>query len=147
MQLTMNIGKQIKQQQDMAEIGLEDVSLLDALSQFDPYGAWRLDISTGLAYWTKDVYRIHGMSQQAGPVDLVTAINAYHPDDRGLVMQCFEEAIAKKSGFRFVLRLISKQNAQILVKSTGMFRTTERGDELFGTFSIFQPAIRAIAVI
>ncbi|WP_026480978.1 PAS domain-containing protein [Ahrensia sp. 13_GOM-1096m] len=146
MALAMQIGEVEKSSQDLAAIGLKGISLLDPLSSFDPYGAWRLDIATGLTYWTRDVYLIHGMSPTAGPVDLVSAVNAYHPEDRELVMQCVEEAIANKSGFRFVLRLLPTDGPQVLVKSTGVFRTTANGDELYGTFSQFQAPVRSVAI-
>lgn len=146
MALAMQIGEVEKSSQDLAAIGLKGISLLDPLSSFDPYGAWRLDIATGLTYWTRDVYLIHGMSPTAGPVDLVSAVNAYHPEDRELVMQCVEEAIANKSGFRFVLRLLPTDGQQVLVKSTGVFRTTANGDELYGTFSQFQAPVRSVAI-
>ena len=68
--------------QPLAAIGLEDANLLDALSQFDPYGAWRVDLETGMVYWTRDVFEIHGMPYKEGPIDLALAISRYHPDDR-----------------------------------------------------------------
>jgi hypothetical protein len=147
MQLNLQIGENLKGPQDLEAIGLGDASIIDALSQFDPYGAWRLDLETGLTYWTRDIFVIHNMPYSEGPVDVLTAINAYHPDDRVIVHQCIEEAVARKTGFRFVLRLGSSAENCKLVKSTGRYRENSSGKpELYGTFSQFQPPIRSIAI-
>ncbi|MGB7432376.1 MAG: PAS domain-containing protein [Ahrensia sp.] len=148
MALHFDIANEQKAPQDLARIGLDDIRLLDALAGFDPYGAWRLDIQKGLAYWSEDVFRIHEMPINVGePVDLTAAINAYHPDDRSHVIECIEEAAKKRSGFRFVLRLLGESGETRLVKSTGRFRINAKGEqELYGTFSLFQTAIRSVII-
>lgn len=133
--------------QPLDEIGLSDVSLLDALAQFDLYGAWRIDLDTGMAYWTRDAFEIHGLPCREGPVDLKEAISLYHPDDRELVTNCIEEAAARKSGFRYVLRLTTPDGYNKLVKSNGRFRINAEGrEEIFGTYSQFQERVRTVAV-
>ena len=133
--------------QSLEEIGLEGACLLDALAQFDLYGVWRIDLDTGMVFWTRDVFEIHGLPYAPGPVDLKEAISLYHPEDRELVANCIEEAIARKSGFRFVLRLLTPDGYNKLVKSNGRYRVTSEGrEEIFGTFTQFQERIRTVAV-
>jgi len=133
--------------QPLAAIGLEDANLLDALSQFDPYGAWCVDLETGMVYWTRDVFEIHGMPYKEGPIDLALAISRYHPDDRELVMNCIEEATERKTGFRFVLRLATPDGHNKLVRASGLYRVNSQGKgEVFGAFSQFQPRVRTVAV-
>lgn len=147
MPLTISIEEHHKDEQDVESIGLGDVSFLEPLARFDPYGAWRLDIESGFVYWTRDVFLIHGMEPKNGPVDVVAAINAYHPEDRPVVAECIEEAVAKKSGYRFVLRLVDAAGAEKLVKSTAQYRVNGEGkEELYGTFSMFQKPLRAVSV-
>lgn len=148
MALHFDIENKQKPPQELEKIGLADVRLLDALSGFDPYGAWRLDIAAGLAYWSEDVFHIHGMPVETGkPVDLNAGINAYHPEDRQHVIACLEEAIKNRSGFRFVLRLKTTNGEIRLVKSTGRYRINAEGrEELYGTFSVFQPAMRSVMI-
>lgn len=147
MALHFDIKNKPKAPQDLDRIGLGDVRLLDALAGFDLYGAWRLDIEDGLAYWSEDVYHIHGLPVSDGAVDVMAAINAYHPDDRSFVTDCLEAAVRKKTGFRFILRLSSKNDEVRLVKSTGRYRVNADGrEELFGTFSLFQTAIRSVVI-
>lgn len=146
MQLNLQMQKSLKPKQDLGEIGLDNASLIDVLSQFDLYGVWRLDVETGMTYWSRDVFIIHNLPFSGGPVDIISAINAYHPEDRAAVSQCLEEALAHKSGFRFVLRL-GDDITYKLVKATGKYRENAKGKpEIYGTFSQFQPPIRSVAI-
>lgn len=145
-QLHLEIREDVREPQMLAEIGLEDASLLDALAQFDLYGAWRLELDTGMVFWSRDVFEIHALPFKEGPVDLAQAISRYHPDDRELVANCIEEAAARKTGFRFVLRLITPDGKNKLVKSNGRYRVNKEGrEEIYGTFSQFQQRIRTVA--
>jgi len=146
-QLQLEILDEPRPAQSLEEIGLDDASLLDALAQFDLYGAWRVELDTGMVYWTRDVFTIHGLPFRPGPVDLKEAISRYHPDDRELVANCIEEAAARKSGFRFVLRLTTPDGHSKLVKSNGRYRVNRHGrEEIYGTFSQFQERVRTVAV-
>ena len=146
-QLHLEVRESQRPQQSLTEIGLADASLLDALSQFDLYGAWRIDLETGMVYWTRDVFEIHGMAFRDGPVDLTRMISLYHPEDRELVMNCIEEAATRKTGFRYVLRLTTPDGHGKLVKCNGCYRINREGrEEIYGTFSQFQERIRTVAV-
>lgn len=146
-QLHLEIKDAPRATQSLEEIGLEDAKLLDALAQFDLYGAWRVDLESGMVYWTRDVFEIHGLPYRPGPVDLKEAISRYHPEDRELVANCIEEAVARKSGFRFVLRLMTPEGHNKLVKSNGRYRVNAQGrEEIYGTFSQFQERVRMVAV-
>jgi len=146
-QLHLEVKESQRPQQSLTEIGLEDASLLEALSQFDLYGAWRIELETGMVYWTHDVFEIHGLPVREGPVDLTKVISLYHPDDRELVMNCIEEAATRKTGFRYVLRLTTPDGHNKLVKCNGRYRVNREGrEEIYGTFSQFQERIRTVAV-
>ncbi len=144
--LILDFQDEARSPQDITEMELSAQEVLHVLSLFDPYGMWRVEIDTGMVHWTDDVYRIHGMERTGEAVDVQTAIERYHPDDRQYVSKVMEEAIERKSGFRLVLRLRRPHGGYKLVKSTGKYRERPDGTrELFGTFSEFQSASRAIA--
>ncbi len=144
--LSVDVFDDVRDGQDISDFNLSTDELLSILSMYDPYGIWRLDLESGLVQWSKDVFEIHGMKYEEGPVNLKQAIDAYHPEDAAVLGQLIEETIAKQSGFRFVLRLKTKSGGYKLVKSSGKFRINSEGKpQLVGTFSQFAPAIRSIA--
>lgn len=144
--LSVDIFDEIRTAQDISDFDLTSNELLSILAMYDRYGIWRLDLETGLVYWSRDVYKIHGIEYSEGPVNLTSALNAYHPEDATVISQLIEETIAEKTGFRFVLRLKTKSNNYKLVKSSGKYRLNSKGDpELVGLFSQFAPAMRSIA--
>ncbi len=131
----------------MRGVNINAQEVVDALAQFDPYGTWRIDISSGLMHWSEDVFRIHGLQQTDGPVNLITVLNVYHPADREIVLRAIEETTARKSGFRYVLRVQRRTGGYKLVKCTGTYRELEDATpEIVGTFSQFQSAQRALAI-
>jgi hypothetical protein len=132
--------------QDISSFEMSGNDILSLLSMHDTYGAWRLDLASGKVEWSKDVYEIHGMPFTEGSVDLASAIAAYHPEDAKIVAQLIEEAIANKSGYRFVLRLRRPNGTCKMVKSIAKYRKRENGkEELIGLFSQFALPIRSIA--
>ena len=144
--LILDFKDEARPAQPVDHLNISSEEMLLLLSLFDPYGMWRMDIDSGKLFWTDDVYRIHGIERSGDSVDLAEAIECYHPEDRKYVQQVLEEAIGRKSGFRLVLRLKKPGGGYKLVKSTGKYRELDSGQrEMFGTFSEFQSACRAIA--
>ena len=146
--LSVETFEEAREKQDISEFSLTGQEVVNILAMYDPYGVWRLDINTGLVYWSDDVFLIHGLDIVSGPVNLNDAINAYHPEDGRVIGQLLEECIANKSGFRFVLRLKKPEGGYKLVKSIGRYRENSDGDrEVVGVFSQFALPIRSIAAV
>jgi hypothetical protein len=144
--LSVDIFDKIRSTQNISGFDLTADELLSILAMYDRYGLWRLDLESGLVYWSRDVYEIHGLEYSDGPVNLTSAINSYHPEDATVISQLIEETISEQSGFRFVLRLKIKSGGFKLVKSSGKYRVNSEGKaELIGLFSQFAPAMRSIA--
>lgn len=139
MPLHFDTENEQKAPQELSSLGIDDVCLLDTLANFDLFGAWRLDVEDGLAYWSDDVFKIHGLPGNSGqPVNFSAALDTYHPDDQPHVIACLDAAVKHKSGCRFILRLKNEnenEEAQ-LVKLTARFRVNAQGrEELYGTCS------------
>lgn len=79
--------------------------LVQLMLQAEAFGFWRIDVSTGNAWWSENVYRIHGMQPRKGTVNVSKAVALYHPEDAKTVEFLVGDAIANKNGFDFVLRL------------------------------------------
>lgn len=118
------------------------------MSRFDEIGVWRAELDSGLVFWTESVFNIYGLEPTSGPVSIVKAIDAYHPDDRDVVLKSLEEASRNKSGFRFVLRLCRPDGEIVWVKSHGLYRESKTsGGELFGYIEKFSPLTRSVTIL
>ena len=134
--------------QDISGFALGGSELLNLLSMFDPYGAWRLDIESGLAYWTHDIFEIHEMEPRAGPINLTEALNCYYPEDRIRLAGAIADVIEKKSGYRAIVRVACRKNGYRFVKTIGRYRTNPEGrEEIIGIYTRVPYPEPAIALV
>jgi diguanylate cyclase (GGDEF)-like protein len=120
----------------LADKLVEQMRLLELAEGAAHVGHWRLDMSTQLLTWSREVFRIHGLDGNVPPA-LEDAINAYHPDDRVLVMADMEEAIANRRSFQFTARIVRPDGEVRNVLSRGEIdQITPDGQ--FGLFGIIQ---------
>lgn len=138
--------REVREPQDLSDFGLGPDDVISLLSMFDLYGIWKLDCETGLVYWSRDVYLIHGLEPSNGTVNVRAAVDRYHPEDASIVGQLVEECVEYGRPYRFVLRIKHRDQGYKLVKSTGRSRENSEGKrELIGTFSEFALPVRSIA--
>lgn len=145
--VNIEIRPPLRRRQSVEDIGLADANLLDVLTLFEPFGVWRLDIDKGLTYWTRDMFLLHDMEPEDGPVDMIHVIRSYHPDDREHIIGCIEDAVLHRSGFRFVLRIGTKDKVARVVEAMGRFRVNAEGrPELFGTCRALRQRVRSVSI-
>lgn len=114
---------------------LQKINLLFNESQrINKIGAWEYDLSTGIAFWTDEVYQIHEVTHDL-VFDKSKAIDFYHPDDRHIITNAIENAITKGEAFDVQCRFITAKNNFKWVRSSGKV-LKENGEitKLFGTF-------------
>lgn len=109
---------------------------LELAEEIAHVGHWRYSLLDQSLVWSDEIYRIHGLPKAAGPPDLQTAIDAYHPDDRDIVNENFARAIEQKSSFDIAVRLIRADGALRHVASRGVTQTDSNGNvvSIFGVF-------------
>lgn len=83
----------------------EKMRLLELAESAAQVGHWRLDTGKQLVTWSQEVFRIHGLPDTVPPT-LVSALEAYHHDDRTMVTEQIERAIASQTGFEFRARIV-----------------------------------------
>ena len=128
-------------------LGLDAALILNLMTQFDHFGLWRKDIETSLTHWSPDVFRIFGWPWREGPVDSREVIEMYHPEDRALVLDCISEAVSRKTGFWFVLRLRMPDGSWKFIQSNARYRVSEEGrEELVGTVCEIKERVRSATV-
>ena len=112
------------------------------INHVEKIGHWEIQADTGELYWSDEVYRIHGL-EVGDEIDVEAAINAYHPDDRDMVIEYVRRALEEKEDYQFELRLVRPDGEICHVKSTGVVRLKPDG-EVQSVFGIFQDITKTL---
>lgn len=126
-------------------VGVSADEIVDLLSSVYPLGIWRLEISSGLMYWNRDAFVIHGLRFSNEPVSLNQALARYHPEDAVLVEQLIEAATSGHNRFRYVMRIGNVSDGYRLVAFAGCYRDAN-GGELIGYCHEFQELVRSVVL-
>ena len=102
-------------------------------------GVWRVDLVAGTMFWSDRVFTIHGVTPEEYSPELGSAIEFYHPDDRGIVEEAVNNAIENKEPFSFELRLVQKNEFESVrwVRSRGRVQLGP-DDQPISIFGIFE---------
>jgi PAS domain-containing protein len=130
-------------EQTWEHVGVTSHEVVDLLGSIVPLGIWRLDIDTGLVFWSEDAARIHGMAASTGSVSLVQMLTCYHPEDVAVIEELLESATNRRNGFRFVMRVKGGSGSHRLIAVAGRFRAGN-GGELIGYCHEYHDMVRAV---
>lgn len=99
-------------------------------------GAWRINVAEREAFWSDEVFQLHGLEPGPGGISLNRVLNLYHPDDAKSLSNLITKAVTLKTGFRFVLRVVRPNGATRLAESIARVQCDENGQvvALFGVF-------------
>ena len=106
--------------------------LLNYAQQASNMGSWELDIATGRTFWTDQVYALHEVGKDFAH-NLANGMSFYHPEDRHLIIDASDNAIARQAPFDITCRLITAKGNLRWVRATGQ-PIVENGEttRLFG---------------
>lgn len=106
-----------------------DRMLSQAIRSFGPIGIWQVEIGKGTVDWSEETFVIHGMQPSGAPVPVETAVAMFHEDDRLMVRQLAQAAIAddRDNKFHFFARLRRIDGRIIVVESAGAIIRDEAG--------------------
>jgi PAS domain-containing protein len=79
--------------------------LLGLLENHLQLGLWRLEIPSGILFWSPRAFEIYGQVYGPGPVDPALAIEMLVPQDRKRAADVMVRAIQDKTGFEYTLRI------------------------------------------
>lgn len=82
-------------------------------------GHWRINLETKKLYWSKEVYRIHGVSPDEFTPSVANGVQFYHKEDRPHVDRCVQEAIQVGKNFEFEARIVQHSGTVRHVKAQG----------------------------
>jgi two-component system cell cycle sensor histidine kinase/response regulator CckA len=115
----------------------ERTRLLLMAEEMAGVGHWRIDLDTDSLTWSNEMYRIHGLDAQAFSPDVERAVEAYHPEDRGLFVDHIRDAILLRKDFEFELRIVRPDGSLRNVLSRGKCEVSDDGRPL-AIFGVFQ---------
>lgn len=120
LKLMAGMAGDILDQTAATRIIAEQLGVLRMAEQMSGVGHWRLDIATGAACWSDEVYRIYGLSPETFDPEYDNTIDFFHPDDQATLRACFQQTIETGESFEFKLRLIRVDGQERLIACRGM---------------------------
>ncbi len=123
----------IKQTEDHLR---ETKNMLELAGEMAGLGYWRVDLQTGVPFWSSQTYRIHGVPEDKPQPDMQQALAFYHPEDRADVQTVVREALECGRDFHFRKRILRADNGAVrVVEAIGRIETKQDGTpySLIGT--------------
>lgn len=111
--------------------------LLERAEKIGHIGHWRADLVNNSIFWSKEVYRIHGVSPKNFKPDLQSAINFYIKEDREMVQNEVQTSIETTSDFTFEAKIKRPSDELRYVRSSGECTVDSNGN-VTSIFGIFQ---------
>jgi len=81
-------------------------------------GSWALDVKSGELTWSDEVYRIFGISPQNFEATYEAFLNAIHPADKEMVNRAYSIAVANKTPYDIVHRVLRPDGSVRVVRET-----------------------------
>ncbi|MDZ7705492.1 MAG: PAS domain-containing protein [Trueperaceae bacterium] len=99
------IARDITEQKEHVATLRNKALMLEQAEQLAQFGHWRYDLETQTIEMSRQVHRLYGRNPYRQPTEsqnnLRAILEAYSPDNRALLEELFNRAIAEQSGFSF----------------------------------------------
>ena len=89
-----------------ASVAMGQLDGLDTGPQLAHFGTWTHDLRSGERHWDAQVWRFWGRPPQAGALDLHTALQAIHPDDRAETMALHQQSMTRPGRYAHRYRVL-----------------------------------------
>ena len=90
-------------------------------------GNWDWDLVTGELRWSDEVYRIFGFNREESDIDYGIFLESIHPDDREMVNQSVQTALAGGTPYNIDHRIVHKDGTVRVVHDQGEVILGESG--------------------
>jgi PAS domain S-box-containing protein len=113
----------------------ESKAQLEDAQRLAHVGHYSWDVSTNCVAWSDELYRIYGLTPQAGPMDMGLVREMVHPDDQERVYQAADEALRSGNHIEIEHRLIRPDGEERIAHALGTIKRNASGQayEMFGT--------------
>ncbi len=132
----MGVIHSLQRQQKAADTLKFHTELLERAEAIAHLGHWRVDLVKNQLFWSKEIYRIHGVTPDTYTPDVESALDFYHPDDRKIVSKLLDQAIESDEDFTFEARILNTSGQTVYVRSSGESTRDKHGNAIsvFGVF-------------
>jgi len=100
-------------------------------------GGWEYDLRSETLRWSDEVCRIHGVAPGYEPT-VSEAIEFFHPDDRSVISDAFEELTTEGEPYDLELRIVTADETVRWVRAIGRPRYAEDKGEVVAVRGVFQ---------
>lgn len=107
-------------------------------------GCWKFDLLAEKLTWSEQTYLIHGVTPNT-IIDVKTAIDFYHPNDRETITKHFQECINNKTPYRVYLRIIDTQGMVKPVEAMG--KPLIENDKVVAVFGTFRDLSKEVHIL
>lgn len=87
---------------------LASEELLAKTQQVTHIGSWECNTSTGIVYWSDELYRIYGMQPQERNITLDDFFKLTHPEDREVAEAVISQVLEDYQPYSFYYRVVRK---------------------------------------
>jgi len=102
---------------------LKSEALLNLTQRLSKVGGWEWDVERRAMTWTRELYRLHGMTPEefpsGSPEHIERSLACYGHADRALVRRVFEECVRTGEPFDLELPFTSADGRQMQVRARG----------------------------
>ncbi|MBX7125934.1 MAG: PAS domain S-box protein [Cyclobacteriaceae bacterium] len=126
----LSIRHEITRRKEAEESLMRDQFLMQKASEAAQIGYWTLTLNTEphKVQWSREVFKIHGVTDEDIIPTPQEAFSFAHPDDRSMVDDHIMEALRQKSSFNFDHRILLRSGHVRWLNSSGQVMLDENGN-------------------
>jgi PAS domain S-box-containing protein len=133
-ELTERMEKKIEERSEVLQ---KNKTLLDEAQYISKVGGWEVDIRSGKTFWTDEMYRIHGITEEKrnllDPVQ--TSLNCYDSHDKQLILNKFQMVCKKGESYDLEFPFTTYDKKRIWIRTTA--KPVYKNGEIVQVIGIF----------
>lgn len=120
-------ARDITEEKRRSEKSRQEKERLEISEHLAHFGTWEFDLSTGKGFWSKEVFRIHGLEYSPEPPPFDDVMNRLAPESGRLAREMFQRAAQYGEKFSIPVSFFTPAGEQRTGISIGLPVKDERG--------------------
>ena len=85
----------------------------------EPPGSWLVDVATGAAAWSREVFLAHGLPPNGEPPEFAATLKLYTPESRRAISRAYAEALRAGLSWDLELEMLRPDGTRVRVRTCG----------------------------